>query len=228
MNMPPARIFQQWSVARVFQGAPWGGRNGELSGLVRSRSLVLVLLGTLLSAHLNAGEVLSATTGHEGRRYTLLMTMHIDGDPAAVRRIVTDYEALERISDTIVDSHLINAEGKPLRREMALRTCILFFCFKATLVEDIEENAGGETIIATVVEGAGDFRYGRTVWRMTPSGGGTDVVLETVIVPDFWIPPLIGPLVIKQKMRRDAEQSIFAIERLAIDQLPSGSPHDPR
>ena len=35
--------------------------------------------------------------------------------------------------------------------------------------------------------------------------------------PDFWIPPLIGPWVLKQRLERGGSGAINRIERLAIE-----------
>jgi hypothetical protein len=36
-----------------------------------------------------------------------------------------------------------------------------------------------------------------------------------VVEPDFWVPPVIGPWVLKRELRAGGERALYRIERLA-------------
>lgn len=175
------------------------------------------LLLLICAADIRAGTVESAEVGYQAGRYTLDLTMHIDGDPQAVYALVTDYDALERLSDTIMESELLDSSsGDHKRRRLVTRVCILFFCFRSAMVEDVVENGEG-TIATTIVPALSDYRYGESVWRIAAAESGARIHFQTTLEPDFWIPPLIGTWLLQQKMRTEAERTILAVERLARD-----------
>lgn len=167
----------------------------------------------------SAGEVKSAQVKYNDGRYELDLSMYIDSAPAAVYDLVTDYARLDRVSKTIIESELLEqADG--LRRRLVTHTCIWFFCFTATMVEDVVEFADGE-ILTTIVPALSDYRYGRSSWRVSPLDQGTLVQFRCTLEPDFWIPPLIGPWLMKQEMREEAERTVHKIEHLTRQAEPS-------
>lgn len=159
-----------------------------------------------------SGEVKFSQVEYNAGRYELDLSMYIDSDPAAVYDLVTDYARLDRISDTIVESELLK-EADGLRRRLVTDTCIWFFCFTATMVEDVVEFESRE-ILTTIVPALSDYRYGRSTWRVSPVDQGTLVQFRCTLEPDFWIPPLIGTWLIKEKMREEAERTVHKIEQL--------------
>jgi hypothetical protein len=51
---------------------------------------------------------------------------------------------------------------------------------------------------------------------MSSRGAGLSrIVLDCEVVPSFWIPPVIGPWVIKRKMLEEGRETILRIEALA-------------
>ena len=77
-----------------------------------------------------------------------------------------------------------------------------------------EDNAGH--IHTTVVPALSDFRAGSSDWWLTaPAPGQTRIRFDYRIQPDFWIPPLLGTLLIKSLLRREAQRTIDTLEALA-------------
>jgi hypothetical protein len=163
-----------------------------------------------------SGEVRQGEVDHDAGRYVLRLIMDVDADSKAVYGIVTDFDRMHRISAALSESHRMEPPGASRdRRKLVVKTCILFFCLRAVLVEDIEY-AGAEIIRTTVVPALSDFRSGRMEWQVSPVGSGrTRIRLFCEIEPDFWIPPLIGPWVIKRKMLDEARETVNRIEALA-------------
>ncbi len=135
---------------------------------------------------------------------------------AAVYRIVTDYDRLERLNSALIESTLIGGEGDPVKRlRQVTKTCILFFCFKATLVEDVEE-IGTELVLTTIDPLESDFDYGHTRWEFTAEGDDrTRIRVLSRIKPSFWVPPLIGPWVVRNKMMKEVRETLEQVEVLA-------------
>lgn len=167
-----------------------------------------------MTTQARAGEIEAAQVSHEAGRYSLDLTMYINSDPDAVYALVTDYDALEQISPTIVDSRLLeppDSGGK--RRRIVTETCIWFFCFKATMMEDVIETPD-HTIRTTIVPALSDYRFGKSIWQVSAANNGTRIHFQTTLEPDFWVPPLIGTWILKQKMRKEAQRTILQVEQL--------------
>lgn len=178
---------------------------------------LLLCLGLLLAPGAPAGEVRYTEVRYHDGVYTLEMEMELDAGFDRVRAIITDYDHLARISGLLTATSLVDRPGGGLRRRLRTRICFLFFCYKPVVVEDVEE-IGRDRIVTTVVPALSDFRSGRSEWRLTvPEPGRTRIRFEYEMEPDFWIPPLIGPLLIKSTLRHEAEKTINKIEELARD-----------
>lgn len=175
------------------------------------------IAGAGLLFTVQAGEVQSVAVKHSDGRYSLKLSMWIDGDPVAVRRIATDYRQLDRISSIVIESCLLEKrDDNSQRRKIVTNACVWLFCLKTTLVEDVFEPTP-DIIMTTIVPEYSDYSYGQMRWQILPHAEGTLIHFTGVVDPDFWVPPIIGPWLIKQKMRSEAEKTIQAIERLAHD-----------
>lgn len=181
------------------------------------RRLLLCCLGLLLAPVGQAGVLRQSDVQYRDGVYHVQMVMEIEAGFDSVRAIITDYGHMARLSRLISASSLVDAPGGGIRRRLDCHMCLLFFCYDPVIVEDVEE-VGVDTMITTVVPALSDFRSGRSEWRITSLGPARTLVrFDYYIEPDFWIPPLIGPLLIKSKLQGEAEYTINRIEALARD-----------
>ncbi|MGH8738599.1 MAG: SRPBCC family protein [Burkholderiales bacterium] len=150
-----------------------------------------------------------------GADYTMKFDAVIDALPRRVYQVLTDYSNLIELNPAIV---AVSAQAAPGGRgervRIVLESCILLFCRKIVQVEDVVE-PDARTILSRIVPGRGDFKSGWTTWRLSAQGTRTHVRYEASRVPDFWIPPLIGPWAVAQSLREQLEASIPVLERLA-------------
>ena len=178
------------------------------------RALVPALL-LLCALGAGAGQVQRAEVSHDQGTYHLRLDVELDADLEPVYAIATDFDNLERISPTVTEAERLPSPEPGLqRRKMVIRTCVLFYCLNANLVENAE--LSGHMIVTTVIPEQSDFKSGRTVWIMTSRGPGhSRIELDSEVVPSFWIPPVVGPYIIKKKMLEEGRQTIERIEQLA-------------
>lgn len=175
----------------------------------------MLLCLVLLPAGVEAGQVEDSDVSYHDGVYRVVMAMEINAAYGKVRDIVTDYGNMARLSRLIRKSSLIEAPDGGIRRRLKCHVCILFFCSNPVIVEDVhKENAN--TIDTLVVPELSDFKSGHSQWQITaPDAQHTLVRFEYVLEPDFWIPPLIGPLIMKSVLRGEAKYTINRIEQLA-------------
>lgn len=181
---------------------------------------VTVLLGISLAT--GAGEIEDASVSSRGGEYQVYLSVKVKGDQATIYGIATDYDQLARLTDIIIESGLEEREdqggNKIVRRRLQTKTCVLFFCFVATLVEDVTEP--GEGIIKTIIiPEESNFIYGDAQWQILESDQTHSLINFTSrFKPDFWIPPLIGPLFIKKMVLDKTRQAIENIEIIAASE----------
>ncbi len=170
--------------------------------------LSLVLLWPSVAA---AGTIVASGVQHAGDRYTLFVTAHIEAPPRTVWRTITDYPRLAAINPAFETSEVLRQDAKSARVRTRIRVCILVFCKSVVQVQDLHYPQPLD-IEATMVPGAGDFRAGMATWALSPAGSGTRLQFREWFVPDFWVPPLIGPWLIRRKLVQEVEVTMAHIE----------------
>lgn len=170
------------------------------------------------AAPTTAGEIEQAEVSFRDGRYSVTAVLKLDAPAEAVRGVATDHDRLYRLSDTFAESKLLERyDAQHAKRRIRVHTCVLIFCFDFVMTERVEELDNGD-IVTTIIPEESDFREGWSRWEIRPSGPATTILrFETHRAPDFWIPPLIGPWIVKQKVRKELLESILRIEDLAAE-----------
>lgn len=178
--------------------------------------LLLLLFLAVPCISSSAGEIKSANVQHEGNDYRLDLIMQVEAGRDEIIELLMDHENFKQLSEVMIESGLVqDAPADKTRRRLVVETCIVFFCFRVVMVEDIERPSE-DRILAIMVPEESDFKYGRTEWQIEPlSSGRSEINYSFHLQPDFWVPPAIGPFFIKRKMIKEAQVSILKMENLA-------------
>ncbi|MBT7952609.1 MAG: hypothetical protein HN764_13350 [Gammaproteobacteria bacterium] len=165
----------------------------------------------------SAGEIQQAEVLHKDGVYILDLKVKLSAPFEPVHAIVTDYDQLHVISEVLIETSLLSEPDAEIkRRRLVVRTCILFFCFTAKMVEDVWET--GNTIITRIIPDQSDYKFGETKWQIDLiDDAHSRISLYCELEPDFWIPPVIGPYLMKKTMMREAKKTIRRIEEIAND-----------
>lgn len=187
----------------------------------RARQLALAAVFLFPAAgSTGAAELLDVSVEKEGERYYLESRTRFRAPPSAVFGVLSDYDRFERISSVFEDVRFIEPAGDGTPRAYSLlKGCVLFFCKTIERIETLDFEAP-ERIVARVEPEHSDFRYGRTEWLFRPADSGTEVYYRMEMEPDFWVPPLIGPYIMKRSFRNDAVEALNRIEALAQGREP--------
>lgn len=179
----------------------------------RPERLVLLVLIPLVAG---GAQVDRVSVEKVGSRYVLEGEAHIDASPGAIYRAITDYDALEKLDKGIVESRLLERIGDNVALVYTRLTgCVLFFCRNVDRIERVEEISEHE-IVAVVVPGDGsDISYEHSRWALIPGETGTRIVYQSEIEPDFWIPAVIGPAILRGVLRRRVAQTLGNLEQAA-------------
>ncbi len=175
---------------------------------------LLFMLGPPCCPAVAAAETERAEISFEGRTYQYIFIARMKGDINAVHAVVTDYDHMQRINDDIVESRVLaRYDNGELKRLLRLRHCILVFCFDMDFVERVRESPGH--IITIVVPEESTFLDGTANWQLQALDGGyTRISVSARQTPRFWIPPVLGPMILKRVFMQEVAETCANIERI--------------
>lgn len=178
------------------------------------KSIIAVLLA-MAAAPLVAAEVVNVDVAHERGVYHVTIEALLDASPDAVFAVLTDYPRWAEVNDLIKESVVL--EGADPTRQLVRSVaegCVLGFCKRFSQVQWMQAGDGWR-IRADVIPEQSDLRSGWADTKLSESGGSTLFQYTMMLEPDFWIPPLIGPMIIKRKLRKQAVETAVAVELAA-------------
>lgn len=179
------------------------------------KSFFSALSCLMFSANIYASEIYSARVEHDDNRYIVEVDMHINAKPDKAYALITDYSKLKQLNSDIEKSELIASLDEKTQRVLIVsNVCVLFFCKSITQLQDIAK-VSDEVIVATVVPGKSDFDYAHARWYIRQDGDGTRITFNSDLKPSFWVPPVIGPVLIKGKLEDMVVDTIETLEKLA-------------
>ena len=135
-----------------------------------------------------------------GNTYNFNMQFVANAPAARVVALITDYNQLTQLNPLIKSSRLLPSPVLGVDRvELITEGCMLFFCKKIRRVEDVKVDKQ-LTITSEFVPALSDFKSGNTQWTFTSHGQTTMVNYQASMVPDFWLPPFVGPYALKKQL----------------------------
>ena len=179
------------------------------------RTLATALLLALPAITLSAAEFSSLELVRDGDDYRVLADVFIEAPAEGVFEVLTDYEGFPRLSSVFREGRVVEPieDGRGVVY-LHMKGCVLFFCREVEIVVFLEIEPY-RRILAIVDPERSDLHYGRASWTLAPEEGGTLVTYELDMRPQFWIPPVIGPLIIKAALRYRGLRAARRLEALA-------------
>jgi hypothetical protein len=174
---------------------------------------------SLLAFSTAAAEIEQLSVDQRGDRYRVLVQARLGAPVDAIWARITHYPSYPSISPAIDSCERVGsaAAGGDLVLTRA-RACVIGFCKDVRQVQRVQQLGFGE-LLAEIQPTGSDFRYGRAHWRLIPSADATELRFEAELEPKFWVPPLLGPWLIKRALEQEARASAVNLERLALEPL---------
>jgi hypothetical protein len=166
-----------------------------------------------------AADIERLEVSRRGDRFGLSMVAWVDAPRNAVWSALTAYPQLCRLAKAVRRSDLLDSEadGRPLLYTRS-RVCIWVFCREFLHVQRMLEYAP-KRLEADTVPDLSDFAFGRTLWDLGDAGPRTRFELNAELRPGFWVPPVIGPILVKQGLESSALEALEGLERAARSRL---------
>ena len=172
--------------------------------------LLLLVAGPATAAELQSIEV-----EHDHGEYSLVSVAWFDAGLEETFEVFRTWDYSTQFSSAIVEARDLppDEQGRPGFYSRA-QGCILFFC-KSLVRQGWVELVKNRELRAFADPAHSDFEFSNETWTFREENGGTRVLYELHMDPKFWIPPAIGPYLIKRKLRNNGGEALDRIERVA-------------
>lgn len=163
----------------------------------------------------NAAEMRSVDVDYSGGRYTMVSEVWFDATVEQVYAVFRQWDLSTQFSSAIVESRDEPPDelGRP-QYYVRNRGCVLFFCLSFERHGYVESQPN-EVLRAFANPETSDFLLSNETWTFTEEDNGTVVSYHILMKPKFWVPPGIGPYMIKRKLRSHGGDAINRIEAIA-------------
>lgn len=173
----------------------------------------------LLCGLAQAAELRDIDMDREDGVFRLRSVVWFDAHQAPLYAVFINYDLTEEFTSFVAESRNLEP-GADGRRRFYIRNqgCVWFFCksFERTGVVDHKFST---FIRSTADAELSDFEDSVETWTFSADGDGTLVEYTWEFRTKFWVPPLIGPYVIRRKLERDGPYALNRIEALARGEL---------
>ena len=180
-------------------------------------TLLLVLGGV---SCVMAADIDDLSITKQGRAYQVQTTFDVSASVDQIIAVLTDYGFPDRLDPEVTKREVISRHGEVTRVRTETRGCVFIFCRDITFTLDV--TAAEDNIRADIVPEESDFRSGYFHWSISSSdSGGSHIVFDTVMEPDFFIPPLIGGPFVRKMLR---QKTLATVENLESEAAREPAP----
>lgn len=178
------------------------------------RAALLVLL---LSTTANAVELRSVIVEREDDLFFLESEVWFAAATGPLYEVFLNYDLTHQFTSFVIASRNLEPDELGRRRFfISNQGCVWFICRSFERTGHVE-HIPNEYIHSTADPELSDFHTSIETWEFKPEGEGTVVIYKFQFEPKFWLPPLIGPYVLKRKLELDSDHALSRIEALAQD-----------
>jgi len=177
------------------------------------RLAVAALLLLPLSAA--SADLQEVTVDRQDGIYTMHSRVRFDASLRQLYDVFIDWDQSTKFSSVVVESRNVEPDetGQPGFYSRN-RVCVAFFC-RSFERRGYVETEPYEWIRASVDPDRSDFYLSNESWQFVQQGDGVVVIYDLEFKPKFWVPPLIGPYMIKRKLKTDGPEALMRIDSVA-------------
>lgn len=174
------------------------------------RGLILIAPLLLWSHPLAAAPVSEVSVTRLGEGYLVQVRMEVMGHQRLAWQVLTDYENLPLFVPGMLSSRIVSRQGDPVLLEQKGQSGVLFFRVVTKTVSRILETPETEIRFDLV---SGNLKRMQGSWTLIPHDHATIVNYRAELIPEFALPPLIGPAMMSQNVKTMVAGVAREIER---------------
>jgi len=167
-----------------------------------------------------AAEMRTSSLNQDGDRYHVMLQIRIDAPVAQVYALLADFGRMSTLNPGVRESTVVGEQDGSALVRLQVHACAALFCRDFTQQQTMRAWRDGEDyrIDAEVQPEHSDMRYGTARWSLRECtddiGAGTCMDFDSTMEPSIWIPPLIGPWLIRRSMVEQTVETANTIETL--------------
>ncbi len=172
----------------------------------------LVLASCLLPPLPAAAEDVAVRIERVGDEFVLEGAFHVAVVPAVAWAVLTDYEGMPKFVEDLRESRVIEHDGDRLRVVQRGVTRLGPFSFDYDVEREVSLDPGRALHSRAL---RGNVKKLDMHTFVEPEGGGTRIRFRAAMIPDFWVPPLVGERLIRARFERQFESLLKEMRRRA-------------
>ena len=187
----------------------------QILSVPSARSIASILL-VLLACSSKAAEVNWIEVQRDGGRVDVHSELVINAPLPEVYAALLKYDQFAQMGDTFAESRYVEpaADGAP-RIYTRTEGCIWFFCKTIERYARLEVEPQ-QKILAIAEPERSDAALSIESWTLTAAGDSTVIEYRHEIDTGFWVPPLLGALIINRSVEKGTRKAASRIEDMAI------------
>ena len=148
----------------------------------------------------------------EGPVYQIAARGEVAAPPAAVWRILTDYNRMAEFVPDLRSARVVSRSGDLAVVEQFGSARLLFFRRDIHLVVQVREQPMTRIDVSQV---DGDMKVYRCSWQLVPvpETGGTRVVYSGTMAPNFYVPGMFGAKLVRSDVDRMLRAVLARLDR---------------
>jgi hypothetical protein len=159
---------------------------------------LVVFPGTVHAVAQDSGDI-AVALHRDGDAFVLDVDLTVHATPQEVWNVMTDYDNMAQFISNVTMSRIVRRADNSLEVAQTTHLKIGLFDFKFDNVREIEF-APLQEIRSKLIRG--DMKASAFTTRIAAEGDVTRITNHGRFIPDRWIPPLIGTLVLEAETRK--------------------------
>lgn len=172
-----------------------------------SLRLAVVALALLGCSGAFGGQVSFATVTRDATRFHIDFEVQVVAPVDKMKQLVGDLRNLAQLSPSTREARLLSPGEAPNTESVPwawviLRPCVLVFCKTLKKVSRVSEGASGQTRYEAIAS-LSSFRSASEELVLTGNATHTRLRYRAMLEPDFFVPPVIGPWLVRRVIVRE-------------------------
>ena len=174
-----------------------------------------------------AAHVQQANVDYDHGIYRLQLDATVDLPIEQAWRSLLDYQRIPLMNKTVNALRQLPAspDGNT-RLELSSKVCVPIYCAKVrqtqTMYIGVEQAQGDKpaarALLALIDPAQSDFHAGHLRWRLESlSAESSRLYFSAELEPSVWLPPLVGPWMVKKRLVELALDAANGLERVAAE-----------
>jgi len=138
-----------------------------------------------------------------GDSYAVFARLAVDVDRSTAWSVITDYNRLPDFVPDMDESRIVSRPGEPTLVRQAGAWKFLGYSVPVQIVARVEEQPMRSVRFHSV---SGNVRIENGEWSIADQGAGVAITYRVECTPEFWVPPLLGSLLIRRDVRTKLER----------------------